>query len=45
MSTFKSGGLGYRIAENLAMLGATALMIQQDDVMPDVAGNIVPLSL
>lgn len=32
-------------AENLAMLGASAEMIQDDDVMPDLAGNIVPLSL
>ncbi len=36
---------GYQNAENLAELGAVALMIQEDDVMPDVDGNIVPLSL
>ena len=32
-------------AENLAMLGAEGEMIQDDEVMPDLAGNIVPLSL
>lgn len=36
---------GFRVAENLAMLGAAANMIQEDEVMPDLAGNIVPLSL
>lgn len=36
---------GFRVAENLAMLGAAAKLIQEDEVMPDLAGNIVPLSL
>lgn len=36
---------GNEVAENLAMLGAAADMIQEDEVMPDLAGNIVPLSL
>ena len=41
----QNAGQSYQNAENLAMLGAAALMIQDDDVMPDVDGNIVPLSL
>lgn len=41
----ESAAQGFRVAENLAMLGASALMIQQDNVMPDLAGNVVPLSL
>ena len=36
---------GFRVAENLAMLGAAANMIQEDEVMPDLAGNIIPLPL
>ena len=36
---------GYKSAENLAMLGAAAVMIRDDEVMPDKDGNIVPLSL
>ena len=36
---------GYKSAENLAMLGAAAVMIRDDQVMPDKDGNIVPLSL
>lgn len=35
---------GNENAESLAMLGAAAVLIE-DDVMPDAAGNIVPLSL
>lgn len=41
----QNAALGYKSAENLAMLGAAAVMIQEDQVMPDRAGNIVPLSL
>ena len=32
-------------AENLAQLGALAALIQNDDVMPNKWGDIVPLSL
>ena len=34
-----------QVAENLAMLGAAAVTIQDDEVAPDKDGNIVPLLL
>ena len=37
--------VGNQNAENLAQLGATATLILNENVMPNLAGNIVPLSL
>ncbi len=36
---------GDQAAENLAQLGAAARLIQDEDVMPNLVGDIVPLSL